>query len=168
MGIKWEYEQKIFKLAKTRYLPDFYLPQFDLWVECKPDIFLNKNGYPVKDNKCIHFAYGHKMTLLILAGYPGPFKKISQSRYSGCIVSPDGTMVNKMYWSQCPYCMVTGISYMGRGNELSHYPFCKKNGIESIWCGWDTEPLQKSLLMAITRPFPKRQKVPKVLLNKFF
>ena len=38
-GIKWEYEPRPFILIlnnkKTRYFPDFYLPEFDIWIEIK-------------------------------------------------------------------------------------------------------------------------------------
>ena len=34
-GIKWEYEPKIFDLGYTSYTPDFYLPEFDKFVEIK-------------------------------------------------------------------------------------------------------------------------------------
>jgi hypothetical protein len=34
-GIAWEYEPKRFKLSWCTYLPDFYLPEFDIWVEVK-------------------------------------------------------------------------------------------------------------------------------------
>ena len=37
-GIAWEYEPKRFKLSWCSYTPDFYLPEFDIWVEVK--------GYP--------------------------------------------------------------------------------------------------------------------------
>lgn len=37
-GIAWEYEPKRFKLSWCTYRPDFYLPEFDIWVEVK--------GYP--------------------------------------------------------------------------------------------------------------------------
>ena len=34
-GIKWEYEPKTFDLGYTTYTPDFYLPEFNLWIEIK-------------------------------------------------------------------------------------------------------------------------------------
>jgi len=34
-GIKWEYESKTFDLGDTTYTPDFYLSEFDLWIEVK-------------------------------------------------------------------------------------------------------------------------------------
>lgn len=41
-GIKWEYVPKVFKLPhKIIYTPDFYLPEFDKWVEVKGVIVLD-------------------------------------------------------------------------------------------------------------------------------
>lgn len=34
-GVKWEYECKTFDLGDTIYIPDFYLPEFDCWIEIK-------------------------------------------------------------------------------------------------------------------------------------
>lgn len=33
--IVWQYEPKRFKLSWCSYTPDFYLPEFDIWVEVK-------------------------------------------------------------------------------------------------------------------------------------
>jgi hypothetical protein len=33
--IQWEYEPKRFVLSWTTYCPDFYLPEFDIWLEVK-------------------------------------------------------------------------------------------------------------------------------------
>lgn len=44
-GIKWQYESKTFNLGKGSYTPDFYLPEFDCYIEIKgwkTDIFKNK------------------------------------------------------------------------------------------------------------------------------
>lgn len=35
VGIAWLYEPRRFKLSWCTYLPDFYLPEFDVWVEVK-------------------------------------------------------------------------------------------------------------------------------------
>ena len=34
-GIEWLYESETFDLGYTTYTPDFYLPEFDLWIEVK-------------------------------------------------------------------------------------------------------------------------------------
>jgi hypothetical protein len=35
LGIKWEYEPRIFDLESQNYTPDFYLPEIDTYVEIK-------------------------------------------------------------------------------------------------------------------------------------
>jgi hypothetical protein len=34
-GIKWEYEPRTFNFKNFNYTPDFYLPEFDCWIEIK-------------------------------------------------------------------------------------------------------------------------------------
>jgi hypothetical protein len=65
MGIRWEYEPEGFELGNgLRYLPDFWLPDFKLWVEIKPtapdDVGIEK-ATRLAEN---HFA------VLILCGMP--------------------------------------------------------------------------------------------------
>lgn len=39
IGIRWRYENEGFTLAEgVNYLPDFYLPDFDIYLEMKPDL----------------------------------------------------------------------------------------------------------------------------------
>ena len=35
LGIKWEYEKEGFELPSGRYLPDFWIPEWEAWVEVK-------------------------------------------------------------------------------------------------------------------------------------
>lgn len=35
LGMKWEYEKEGFELPSGRYLPDFWLPELETWVEIK-------------------------------------------------------------------------------------------------------------------------------------
>lgn len=38
LGVKYEYEKEGFDIDGTWYLPDFYLPEMDIFVEIKPDL----------------------------------------------------------------------------------------------------------------------------------
>jgi hypothetical protein len=38
LGIAWEYEPEGYEVASGRYLPDFYLPEFQKWIEVKPTV----------------------------------------------------------------------------------------------------------------------------------
>jgi hypothetical protein len=49
LGIGWEYEKEGFVLQDgTYYLPDFYIPHLNLWVEIKPALPSNP-AYPAHD-----------------------------------------------------------------------------------------------------------------------
>ena len=37
MGIRWEYEKEGYQLRSGWYLPDFWLPEMQLWIEVKPE-----------------------------------------------------------------------------------------------------------------------------------
>ena len=37
VGIAYEYEREYFETPVGGYLPDFYLPEQDIWIEIKPD-----------------------------------------------------------------------------------------------------------------------------------
>lgn len=39
IGIKWEYEKEGYDLDGIWYLPDFWLPQVNMWAEVKPEPF---------------------------------------------------------------------------------------------------------------------------------
>ena len=57
-GIKWLYESKTFDLGSTTYTPDFYLPEFDLWIEVK--------GWLTEKSKEKMSIFNKKENLLIL------------------------------------------------------------------------------------------------------
>jgi hypothetical protein len=40
-NIKWQYEHKTFKFKNYKYTPDFYLPEFNLYIEVKGHWYLN-------------------------------------------------------------------------------------------------------------------------------
>ncbi len=59
IGIPWVYEPEAFALQAGNYLPDFYLPSMDLWVECKPE------NYSENDSRHFEFAAVHPFALLV-------------------------------------------------------------------------------------------------------
>lgn len=65
LGIRWDYEPEGFELGNgLRYLPDFWLPEFNLWVEIKP-------SYPdkVSIEKASRLGQGHR-AVIIFCGPP--------------------------------------------------------------------------------------------------
>jgi hypothetical protein len=66
LGIKWEYEKEGYKLADgTCYLPDFWLPQVNMWAEVKPD-----TPNEIEIQKARGLAAGTGFPVLLLDGLP--------------------------------------------------------------------------------------------------
>lgn len=71
-GIKYEYEPEGFEHHGYRYLPDFYLPELDTYVEVKPD----REGLAkdiIKARRLIYWG-GPIKRLVFLGNIPGPNK----------------------------------------------------------------------------------------------
>lgn len=65
LGIKWDYELEGFDLPSGSYLPDFWLPQVEMWVEVKP-----KFPTPHELTLCVQLACMTGNKVLILDGVP--------------------------------------------------------------------------------------------------
>lgn len=66
LGLKWEYEPEGFELGGgVRYLPDFWLPSWRLWVEIK-------GQFPSEGEieKCRQLAWGRCEAVLAVGGLP--------------------------------------------------------------------------------------------------
>ena len=76
LGIKYEYEPEGFELSDgTKYLPDFYLPDFDYYVEVK-----GLNNHLTDDlNRVKIFVTDSKKSVIILSSIP--YSKKSKGLY---------------------------------------------------------------------------------------
>lgn len=69
LSLKWEYEPEGFETRAGWYLPDFYLPEMDIWAEVKPDQSSRKMDEDDKD-KILFFVFESRSNLIILDGPP--------------------------------------------------------------------------------------------------
>ena len=60
--VEWKYEPEVFHLSCGNYIPDFYLPLFDIWLEVKG--FWKKNAKNNAKQKYEEFALTHNTLLL--------------------------------------------------------------------------------------------------------
>lgn len=67
LGVKYEYEPEGFQLSDgSAYLPDFYLPAFNYFIEVK-----GKNSHLLSDlKKAERFAFEQKTALMIMSNIP--------------------------------------------------------------------------------------------------
>lgn len=74
LGIEYQYEEEGFEFetgafGKIRYLPDFYIPSWDKYIEIKPK---HKKLTEAEFTKCGGFAQKNEKTLLLIVGDPWP------------------------------------------------------------------------------------------------
>jgi len=104
-GIKYEYEKEGFKLPAGSYLPDFWLPELNLWLEVK-------GSEPMMDelNLCFELYMETKSGVMMTCGLPGENCHFSGG-YPEHVNFPlfwgsrrDGNLLlgHSCYWTQCP------------------------------------------------------------------
>jgi hypothetical protein len=98
LGIEWEYEAEGFELgANGRYLPDFWLPRLDCWVEIKP------GGYRTdrqESDKYMALAQESPGDVLLHVGDPWPNAYVIVVFH----VDEHFSMVTGGQWEQCRKC----------------------------------------------------------------
>lgn len=105
LGIRWEYEPEGFELGNgLRYLPDFWLPDWGIWVEVKP----GKPDDPSRE-KALRLVAQHGAPLLIVSGLPGT----SCTLYYRLDATPDE------YEAWAPWCE-RAIYVQGPAPEMPH------------------------------------------------
>lgn len=112
LGVRYEYEAQGFDLADGRYwyLPDFWLPQQECWVEIKPEL-------PTDDEtraKIRHLVHGSGKELFIFTGDVW-VPQIGQE--SAWVIRPDGWDLAH-WWCECYKCGRLGIKFEGRADRL--------------------------------------------------
>lgn len=96
LGVKWEYEKEGYDLGnRGYYLPDFWLPQVDMWAEVKGQKFTSDEFW-----KCVDLATLTQYPVLRLVGIP-------EVKFYGATVpsvAPFGVCVRDVNFAVCDYC----------------------------------------------------------------
>lgn len=124
LGIRWEYEPEGFDLGEAGwYLPDFWLPKQDVWVEVKP-AWDQHDGWP-DTNKQDALQEMCGKEVVTLCGLPGPVIPYDDNNpYEGWVMGDFS-----YYWCECPYCGAVGIQFDGRSARNRHAQGCRaENG----------------------------------------
>lgn len=123
LKIPYEYEKEGYELPSGWYLPDFWLPSLNLWMEVKPT-----DPSDLEQRKCHELtkASGHSMILMYgEIPYPHPDShmwggEIPYSDFpygSGQMFCPEGG--DNPYWfCDCHKCGEVGIEFDGRGARI--------------------------------------------------
>ena len=117
LGVHWQYEVEGFRLdgGKIWYLPDFWLPDLECWIEVKPDVMSDEESV-----KVLELAFETKKTVFVLTGSPnlsdqeangGAFFVAANELGAHKIRSRPGVSLEPVgaFWSQC-ICGAVGLT----------------------------------------------------------
>ena len=139
LGIEYRYEPEGYNLEGIWYLPDFFLPKQQCWLEIKPDLPTHEER-----EKAIRLSIASRKPVIILAGdvwkdvngfgfapvtgakeeiiqgFADNIEKIYWLSTSECFSVDEfgdpwgvdftrGYIWSNAYWAQCNECLVTGI-----------------------------------------------------------
>ena len=120
MGIEWEYEPEGFKLeGGYNYLPDFYLPKLNIWVEVK-GIFTDKD-----EQKLYRFENMNNIGAIYCVGQIPPdvddIVEWVYDKYKDTGIYNNGFMDFPYLPCVCPTCGKFGFQFEGRGSRICRH-----------------------------------------------
>lgn len=116
--VDWEYEPEGFTNGDICYLPDFWLPKLECYLEIKP-------SDPTEEEilKIQMLVTGTDKSLFVLVGQPSDFNMRGLGiRFD---MMPDENGMNNFvrddfhYWASCDKCGAVGITFNGNNKYLS-------------------------------------------------
>ena len=120
LGVIWEYEPEGFKNEDGEcYLPDFFLPILNCFLEIKP-----RKPTDAEHEKCWIAVKATDKDLFVLWGEPqDPCDVYAQNNMNGCygLFHSDeyGYFVSDVrYWAHCPACNTVGLVFFGATEKL--------------------------------------------------
>ncbi len=121
LRVAWEYEREGFDLGEGRwYLPDFWLPQQQCWIEIK-----GKDATDVEKSVCFALCTLTEKDVYLFAGGFHSRCDLEFISADAWWYSDEGSMEDGgYYWCECPTCHCFGIQFEGRADRLP----CKKRG----------------------------------------
>lgn len=110
LGIGYHYEPEAYQVATGGYLPDFYLPTQDCFVEIKPT---EPTGEQIA--KCTELAKITGKRVFILFGPPGDgeFATATRKWDRHLVCCPDGAVDDSYAWCDCAECGFCEITFSG-------------------------------------------------------
>jgi len=136
LGVRWRYEWEGYDLGDgVYYLPDFYFPDLDLWIEVKGK---SSAGDEVHKAKRLCEATGQRVYIFFgdipyVDGY-----RLKRDWGSAFGFFPDGACSLNHHWCECLVCGKFGIEPYGAGHRICD----EKCSDGAIWHTYATPRLQ--------------------------
>lgn len=152
MNVRYVYEPEAYDLGDCCYLPDFWLPDLNTFLEIKPVV-----PTEAESRKAVRLAEDSNSRVIILFGSPGYVTDAALPMWwadqeHAFSVSPYNSEV--FYgggdcgycWCQCSVCGMAGLEYEGRGSRLT----CGCNGFDHFV---NTPDLRRAYELAMSARF---------------
>lgn len=130
VGCSWEYEPMAFQLKTVRYLPDFYLPEQQCWVEIKGTLYNDRKTLRILA-QCGELAEYTKRPVILC--FSDPYNP-------RCAVFSRSRMYTDSIWTTCPTCGELALKV-------------RSDGFSYTWCSrkHEAEPLSFASLRIARR-----------------
>jgi len=102
LGVKYDYELEGFNLDGDWYLPDFWLPEFQCWIEVKGDA-----PSAEEIGKCQRLAQATNK--LVYLFYGTPWYDLDPDEENGILFDSQGQFPAQFIWMRCLSCGHLGI-----------------------------------------------------------
>jgi len=128
VDVEYVYEFEGYTDGNIKYLPDFYIAQFDAFFEIKPYTGKNSCVDDVSWEKAVMLSSLSNKLVYFLCGEPY-FNGFDILKYEGYILGSQGPGVpfgsdNFYFWCICPDCGAIGMQYNGWADRNKHKDFC--------------------------------------------
>ena len=135
MGIKFEYESEGFELGGVCYLPDFYIPKLDVFMEIKNPLAENGGRKP----KILAEKSGKNVYLFV--SNPATPNWDDYDREGATCYFSDGGIDHHFLWCECSTGRHVGIEFDGRSDRIGCGCPISDHGDKGY--NYDTERLRK-------------------------
>ena len=121
LGIEWRYEMEGYELPAGRYLPDFYIPHLDCWIEIK-----GEKPTELEQEKVSQLASQQKKAAYLFFGeIPWIDDHGEIEKPADCAIALFEFGWDHDYrWCQCTQCGKFGIQFSGCGDRICARATC--------------------------------------------
>ena len=144
LGIPWRYEPEGFSLSSGPYLPDFYLPSLDVFVEVKGQAPNANETLKARDLA----QESGKIVYLFVRGPKRIVGGEEDAQQDAEAYFPNGDYDSGYWWCACDRCAATGIAWHGLADRLCK---CYEEGERNPQ--YDAPPIRESYEAATSARF---------------